>query len=24
VGLDQARGVATVRDEPIGGHDVAA
>ena len=24
VGLDQAKGVATVRDEPIGGHDVAA
>jgi exonuclease SbcC len=24
VGLDQARGVATVRDEPVGGHDVAA
>ena len=24
VGLDLTRGVATVRDEPIGGHDVAA
>jgi exonuclease SbcC len=24
VGLDPARGVATVRDEPLGGHDVAA
>ncbi len=24
VGVDLARGVATVRDEPIGGHDVAA
>jgi DNA repair protein SbcC/Rad50 len=24
VGLDLAKGVATVRDEPIGGHDVAA
>jgi exonuclease SbcC len=24
VGVDVARGVATVRDEPIGGHDVAA
>jgi len=24
VGLDLARGVATVRDEPVGGHDVAA
>ncbi len=24
VGLDPARGVATVRDEPVGGHDVAA
>ena len=24
VGVDLARGVATVRDEPLGGHDVAA
>jgi len=24
VGFDLARGVATVQDEPIGGHDVAA
>jgi exonuclease SbcC len=24
VGVDPARGVATVRDEPVGGHDVAA
>jgi hypothetical protein len=24
VGLDVARGVATARDEPLAGHDVAA